>query len=50
MGLCPNCVNKYGTPAAAVAALGLVVGGRYLIKNGGKIAKGVAEAAKIFRA
>ncbi len=50
MGLCPKCVNKYGTPAAAVAALGLAVGGRYLIKNGGKIAKTVAEAAKIFKA
>lgn len=42
MGLCPGCINKYGS----VAALGLVVGGRQLVKHGGKIIKG---ATKIIR-
>lgn len=50
MGLCPNCVNKYGSTAVAVAVLGLAVRGRNLIKNGGKIAKTVAEVTKIFKA
>lgn len=50
LGLCPDCVNKYGTPTAAVAALGLVVGGRYLVKNGGKILKAASKAVKIFKA
>lgn len=49
MGLCPNCVNKYGTPAAAVAILGIGFGGRYLVKNGGKIVKTAAEIAKNFK-
>lgn len=44
MGLCSGCVNKYGSPAAAVALLGLAVGGRFLAKNGNKIAKSVIKA------
>lgn len=43
MGLCSGCVNKYGTPAAIVL-LGLPVGGRFLAKNGKKIAKSVIKA------
>lgn len=30
MGLCPDCINKYGS---VVAALGLAVGGRQLKKK-----------------
>lgn len=45
MGLCPGCINKYGS-VGAVAALGLAVGGRQLVRHGGKIIKG---ATKIIR-
>ena len=37
LGLCPDCLNKYGSPAAAVGIAGLAVGGRFLLKNSGKI-------------
>ena len=33
LGLCPDCLNKYGSPAAVGAVLGVVAGGRYLVKN-----------------
>ena len=46
MGLCPNCINTYGSVGAAVAAFGLAVGGRQLVKNGGKIIKVAAQIAK----
>lgn len=49
LGLCPDCLNKYGSPAAAAGALGLAIGGRYLIKNSGKIIKGIANIAKNIR-
>ena len=39
LGLCDGCLNKYGTPAAAVAALGIGIGAKFFIKNGGKIVK-----------
>ena len=43
MGLCPDCINKYGS---VVAALGLAVGGRQLKKNGGKIIKVASQRTK----
>lgn len=46
LGLCPDCLNKYGSPAAAVLAVGATAGVRQLVKNGGKIVK---LAAKIVR-
>ena len=46
MGLCPNCINKYGSVVAAVAAFGLAVGGRQLKKNGGKIIKVASQRTK----
>ena len=39
LGLCDGCLNKFGTPAAAVAALGIGIGAKFFIKNGGKIVK-----------
>ena len=45
-GLCQNCLNKYGSPAAALGIAGLAVGGRFLIKNGGKIVKTAAKIIK----
>ncbi len=50
MGLCPDCINKYGSVGAAVAAFGVVVGGRQLVKHGGKIIKATFKlAAKIIK-
>lgn len=46
LGLCPECINRYGTPAAAIAALGIGVGVRQLVKNGGKIAKAAIKIIK----
>lgn len=45
-GLCPNCVNKYGTPAACVVAIGIGVGGKKLLKNSGKIINVAVKIAK----
>lgn len=46
MGLCPGCINKYGSVGAAVAAFGLAVGGRQFEKHGGKIIKVAAKIIK----
>ena len=43
MGLCPDCINKYGS---VVAALGLAVGGRQLKKNGEKFIKVASQRTK----
>ncbi len=36
LGLCSTCANRYGT-TAGLLVLGIGTGGKYLIKNGGKI-------------
>ena len=46
MGSCPDCINTYGSVGAAVAALGLAVGGRQLVKHSGKIIKVAAKIIK----
>ena len=46
MGLCPGCINKYGSAGATVAALGLAVGGRQIVKHGGKIIKVATKIIK----
>ena len=46
LGLCPDCLNKYGSPAVAAVAIGVLIGGRYLIKNGGKIIKEITNIVK----
>lgn len=46
LGLCEECLNKYGSPVAAAGILGLALGGRYLLKNSGKIAKGIIKIVK----
>lgn len=33
LGLCPDCVNKYGTLAAAIGPGLFLVGGRFLVKK-----------------
>jgi len=44
-GLCPTCVNEYGTPLMAVAGCGFAVGVKYAVENHDKIAKGAVKAA-----
>lgn len=36
-GLCPDCINKFGTPAVALVMLGLGVIGKQALKHGGKM-------------
>lgn len=45
-GLCPDCINKYGTPVAAAGAGGVMYGIRVAIKNRDKIAKGAVKIGK----
>lgn len=45
MGLCPDCINKYGSGGATVAGLALVVGCKQLVKHGGKIIKATFKLA-----
>jgi ribosomal protein S27E len=50
LGLCPDCVNKYGTPAAAACALGLgVLGKQALKKHGGKAVKVVTKVIRYIK-
>lgn len=46
LGLCPDCMNKYGSPAAAIVLAGGAFGLKQLSKNGGKIIK---VASKVIR-
>ncbi len=46
LGLCPKCVNRYGSPVAGVLLFGLGLAGRQLWKNGGKIIKAAVDIAK----
>ena len=46
IGLCEGCLNKYGSPAVAAVLLGVGVGSRYLLKNGGKIFEGITKIVK----
>lgn len=46
MGLCPGCINEYGSVVGVVAVFGLVVGGRQLVKHGGRIIKVATKIIK----
>lgn len=47
LGLCPDCLNKYGSPATAVVTImALFVSKRFLVKNGRKIIETAAKVAK----
>ena len=48
-GLCPDCLNKYGSPVIAAGAVGLAVGGRFLIKNGGKVIGVLGKGIKMIK-
>ena len=39
MGLCPDCINKYGSVGAAVARCGVGGGGRQVVQHGGRVIK-----------
>ena len=41
LGLCPECVNKYGTAAAAVLAIPVGIVARQAIKGAKTVAKGI---------
>ena len=43
LGLCDGCLNKYGTPAAAVAALGIGIGAEILYEEWWKDCKECIE-------
>lgn len=48
--LCDKCINDYGSPLAAIIALGiggiLYSGKGWVMKNGGKVVKGAIDAIK----
>ena len=45
-GLCERCLNKYGSPALALAVLGVTVGGKYVWQNRQRIVKGIINSVK----
>ncbi len=45
-GLCPKCINKYGSAGAAAAALGAGIGVNYIRKNKDKVITFVVEGIK----
>jgi hypothetical protein len=47
LGLCPKCVNKGGTPVAAIALIGISFAGKQLLKNGGKVVGLLAKLPKL---
>lgn len=49
LGLCPDCVNKYGTPAASAGTLGLVVLCKKAFKHSGKAVKVVANVIRYIK-
>lgn len=48
-GLCTDCLNSYGSPAAAVAALGAGLLMRAAIKHGPEAAKALINAIRSIR-
>lgn len=49
LGLCPDCLNKYGSVAAAFGVAGVTALSGYVVKNGGKILKVVASGIKLIK-
>jgi hypothetical protein len=46
LGLCPKCINKYGTPVAAVGLVALGLAGTHAFKNRTKIFNFLLNIAK----
>ena len=49
IGLCPDCVNKFGTPVVAAGALGLGLLGRKALKHSGKAVKFVVNVMRYIK-
>lgn len=53
LGLCPDCVNKYGTPTAlfstGLVGVGIRYGAKLIRKNGDKILSGLITGLKILK-
>ncbi len=51
LGLCPGCINKYGSPAAAVLGIvgigGISFLGRKVLANSRKVAKVAIDVIKL---
>ena len=48
LGLCPDCLNKYGSPVAAISIGSILsLGGRWVFKNGGKFAKRAFDVIRL---
>lgn len=45
-GLCPDCMNKYGTPAAGVGIGAAALGIKQAVKHKATIGKGVKTVGK----
>ena len=45
-GLCPDCINKYGTPAAGVGIGAAALGIKQAVKHKDAIGKGVKTVGK----
>ena len=49
-GLCPDCLNKYGSPVAAISIGSiLTLGGRLVFKNGRKFAKHAFDVIRLIK-
>ena len=52
-GLCPKCINDYGSPLAAIGTIGiggiLYFGKGWVMKNGGKVVKGAIDVIKLIK-
>lgn len=53
LGLCPKCINDYGSPLAVIGAIGiggiLYLGKGWVMKNGGKVVKGAIDVIKLIK-
>ena len=49
LGLCPDCMNKYGSAASTVGVFGICGIIRFLIKNSDKALKIVAKGIEAIR-
>ena len=48
-GLCPDCLNKYGSPVVAISSVGILTLGRWVLKNSGKFAKHAFDAIRLIK-
>lgn len=46
MGLCPDCMNKYGSVGAVITTIGVAAYANHVVKKGGKIINVFAKIIK----